>query len=111
MKKITVAFLALFLLVLTVGAAFAVPALERVFTIKQPDGSTFEAFTRGDERAHWTVSDTDKYILAQNDEHWWCFALVENGKLKPSGVHYAKNATPPAGAVKQFSPQPRVKNG
>jgi hypothetical protein len=111
MKKTFALLLAFCAACLFASAVFAVPALERVFTVKQPDGYAFEVFTRGDERAHWTVSDSDGYILAQDDDHWWCYALVANGRLKPSRVRYYKNTTPPKGAVKNFTPKPRFNNG
>lgn len=112
MRKITLAALLAFsIAVLLAQTAFAVPALEMVFTVRQPDGTAFEVFTRGDERAHWTVSEADDYILAQNDDHWWCFAEVVNGRLRPTSVHYGRNAVPPKTATKEFSPPQRFRGG
>ena len=96
-KKTLFAALAL---VLLCGAAFAGPALERVVTLAQPNGCTFKAVTRGDERFHWTQAE-DGYVVVRTESGWWQFAVKSGDWYEASGVNYCVCAEPPAGAVRK----------
>lgn len=105
MRKILV-FAALFL-IFPAAAAFAVPALERPFTVKQPDGSVIEIVQRGDERAHWTESANGRWALVRDEKSgWWNYAEVKDGRLASLGVHYVPGKRAPKKAVKGFRPTP-----
>lgn len=88
------------------SAALAVPANSaRVYKLKQPDGYTFRASQRGDERKHWTRSNEDGYIIVYDrDTKWWDFAVEKDGRYVSSSVHYNKDTTPPRGAARDFVP-------
>ncbi|MEG1825333.1 MAG: Synerg-CTERM sorting domain-containing protein [Cloacibacillus sp.] len=105
LKELCAALALLFVLMFS-QAAFAVPANpNKVFTVQQPDGSSFQITTRGDERSHWSRSVADGYIVVYDAaSKWWDFAVVKNGALVSSEVHYHINTAAPAGAVKEYTP-------
>ena len=95
---------ALFFLLSVCTLAFASPAdTTKPYTLKQPDGSTFQAFKRGDESANWIVSKNGEHIVVYDKTTgYWDFAVIKNGNLAPSSSHYRDGATPPSGAATKY---------
>ena len=108
MKKII--SLAVMMLALFAAGACAVPAnSQRIFVLKQPDGTTFNARVCGDERCHWTETAKGAYAIVQQDGRWM-FARIKDGMLQPSRVQYGDRVKPPKCAVKRFRPADLKKN-
>lgn len=76
--------LSILVLLLTI-ASNARPAKPGILTLSQPDGSTFQAYIRGDEfaRIKTTVSG---HAIIQEEDGWWCYAqFSEDGSRHSSG--------------------------
>ena len=106
MKKFCSAMLLLFLLLITTSA-YAVPANSmKVYTLKQPDGTTFKATQHGDEYSHWIRTVNGGHIVAYNTAtKTWYFAKVSDGVASPTSVVYRDGATPPANAATKVTPR------
>ena len=72
--------------------AFAVPARKGLIPLTQPDGTTFNAYFRGDE--HVRIKTTvDGYAIIQDEEGWWCYARYDaEGNRDSSGWHIGEDA-------------------
>ena len=76
--------LSILLLLLTI-TGIARPAKPGILTISQPDGSTFQAYIRGDEfaRIKTTISG---HAIIQEEDGWWCYAqFSEDGSRHSTG--------------------------
>lgn len=84
MKHKTILTLLTILLSLT---AIAVPARKGIIPLTQPDGTTFNAYFRGDE--HVRIKTTaDGHAIIQNEDGWWCYARYDaDGNRYSSGWH------------------------
>lgn len=79
MKRI---LLAVVLGFLALTSALAIPALNRLFTQRQPDGTVLTYRLVGDEHFHYYAT-ADNIVLARNAAGALCYAKVENGTLTP----------------------------
>ena len=61
------------------GSAVATPALDKPFTLVQPDGKKFIARQGGDEWRNW-VSHKEKLIV-QSQDSWWRYGQISDGEL------------------------------
>ncbi|MCD8392755.1 MAG: hypothetical protein LUB57_05955, partial [Cloacibacillus porcorum] len=105
MKNLRRVLIIFFIISITAAAAFAGPALQRDFTLTQPDGESFSAVKRGDEFMNWYETAEGYAVLKDGESGYWVFALrTAAGLLAPSGVHYSAGAAVPEGAVKNFIP-------
>jgi len=74
-------FLTLVILIQTISFSSAVPANPTPFEIIQPDGSTFIAIHRGDEKRNWFETE-DGYSITQDKNKWWTYAeKAKTGQL------------------------------
>ena len=69
----------------------AVPATPFLITFKQPDGSIFQAYLRGDEYFSWIETENKLIIVKNEASRFFEFAVVKRDeenrlKLVPSGV-------------------------
>ena len=79
-------FLLLFMAILTVCAAQAVPALSKPVRVKQPDGLFVTVKLVGDEYYHYQTT-TDGYLLTRADDGSLVYATSDaDGQLHPTGV-------------------------
>lgn len=62
------------------GASLAIPALNRLYTQRQPDGTVLSYRLVGDEHFHYYAT-ADSLVLARNAAGALCYARVENGTL------------------------------
>ena len=105
MKNLRRVLIILFIISITAAAAFAGPALQKDFTLTQPDGESFSAVKRGDEFMNWYETAEGYAVLKDGESGYWVFALrTAAGLLAPSGVHYSARGAVPEGAVKNFIP-------
>ena len=81
--------------------AGAMPASERVFTLKQPDGGGFAARQYGDEWNHGYETKSGYTVVQAPRSGEWVYATLEGGDLEPSGRVAGEDA-PPAGAEKHL---------
>lgn len=65
--------------------AWGIPAKPGSVTVEQPDGTVLTVRLVGDEHAHRTLSE-DGHLLMTDEAGMYCYAIEENGTLKPSGV-------------------------
>ncbi|KPL11907.1 hypothetical protein AMJ85_02610 [candidate division BRC1 bacterium SM23_51] len=63
-------------LALCCSVVFAVPAPDKVITLKQPDGTAILVRLFGDEFYHWHEAD-DGYTVIQDQQGWWCYAVKD----------------------------------
>lgn len=70
-------FLAFFFLQF-LGVALAMPASPLPQTLSQPDGSSFEAITKGDERLNW-IETADGHTIAKGPDSYWRYVLDFDG--------------------------------
>ena len=110
-------FLLLFMAIITVCAAQAVPALSKPVRVKQPDGLFVTVKLVGDEYYHYQTT-TDGYLLTRADDGSLVYATSDaDGQLHPTGVvaHDGSDRTaaelesPPTGSDPWMTPSiPRV---
>ena len=88
----------LFLAIIFPSHAFAVPAYEDFFALKQPSGISFEARQRGDEWYNW-VETKDSYGIYLNSStgNWEYYTPSLLEKLEKTGKDIS--ATLPGGAI------------
>lgn len=80
---------AILLVMLFVSVLASAVPVNRQATLKQPDGTAFKAWIRGDEFFAF-VQTLDGYTILQNEEDWWTYAEVaEDGQLKPGSRIYS----------------------
>lgn len=82
-------------MILTAGAAKAVPAYPGTFTAKQPDGSTVELRLCGDEWMSFTTT-ADGYSVVKDDNGSYVYAQLKDGQLSATDIvaHNADMLTP-----------------
>jgi hypothetical protein len=72
------------------GQISLVPASPYPLIIKQPDGTKFSVYAKGDEYLHYSVTE-DGYTVIKNNRGVYEYAEIgSNGELLPSGIK-AKN--------------------
>ena len=54
------------------------PAVPVEWEFKQPDGATFTARLRGDEKVNWTETG-DGYAIEKGDDGYWYYVLSYDG--------------------------------
>ena len=81
--------------------AGAMPASERVFTLKQPDGGGFAARQYGDEWNHGYETKSGYTVVRAPETREWVYAVEDAGDLEPSD-RVAGEEAPPAEADKHL---------
>jgi immune inhibitor A len=87
---------------LTCSIAAAVPAVPEPVRLTQPDGYSFQAQIKGDERLHW-VETLDGYTITKSGDTWY-YASLDNGMLTASGL--AVGSDTPVGIAQHLKPEP-----
>ncbi|MFC2108314.1 M6 family metalloprotease domain-containing protein [Candidatus Bipolaricaulota bacterium] len=84
----------LILLACAVSGA-AGPAAPIVFTLEQPNGTTFQAHTVGDEWGHWTETVDGYTVLLAETSGYWVYAVAgPNGALVAGSPPVGEGAPP-----------------
>ena len=70
---------------------FAVPAAPNLMTFKQPDGSKFQGFLKGDEYFSWIQTENKEVIVKNKFSGFYEFGMLGKdseglNELRPSGV-------------------------
>ena len=86
--------IALFLTLLSVQSAFAIPAASQPSEVIQPDGTLITVYLRGDEYTHWNES-SDGYQITKNSMNEWVYMLSLAGKSVAS-EHLVGKSNPQA---------------
>ena len=73
----------------------AVPAAPYLIIFAQPDGSTFEAYLKGDENFSWIETQNKQVLLKSKSSGYFEFALIQENsdkrlKLVSSGIPVIK---------------------
>jgi len=72
----------------------AAPARKGLLNLRQPDGTTVQAFLSGDEHGH-LMTTSDGCALVQDAEGWWCYARYDYyGHRLNTGEHAGAPDTP-----------------
>ncbi len=72
----------------------AVPAAPHLITFKQPDGTQFNAYQRGDEYYNW-IETEDRYVIVKNQESgYFEYAIIEDEEGEPSLIPSGVVVTP-----------------
>ncbi len=73
----------------------AAPASPTTFTVRQPDGITFQATQSGDEHQHWTETSTGHTIIQNKTSHHWEFAndQIVATELSSTGIRVGQNSS------------------
>ena len=75
-------------------AGYCAYAVDRPFTLTQPDGTTLHYLISGDEYYNW-VHDSSGYVIVQDSATGvWVYAVLEDGSLSPS--RYAAGTVDPS---------------
>lgn len=69
------------------------PAITQRINAKQPTGQTFTIKMRGDDKFHWTISDTGDVIIKAKNNYWY-YAQINNNKLEASSFLYKIDSRP-----------------
>ena len=87
MKRIVFLFISM---LLSIGAAQAIPAYPGVFKVKQPDGTTVSLRQHGDEWMHFTTT-ADGYTVVKDARGYYVYAELKDGRLQATAqvVHDA----------------------
>ena len=80
-----------FVIFIVTKGLLAVPAAPHLMTFKQPDGSKFQGFLRGDEYFSWIQTENKEVIVKNNFSGFYEFGMLgkdDEGltELRPSGV-------------------------
>ena len=78
----------LLLFLSTLTLLLAAPALKRVHTYTQNDGTTFEATPKGDEYLHFLQTKEGDILLYNPKTKNYDYATIRNDRLVPSGSPY-----------------------
>ncbi len=102
----------LILVASTAQLLFAVSAIPTPITLTQPDGSTFSAFLRGDERAAW-FETTDGFSIVENAGQEWVFATGIAGTVLAPGNERVStdNSVPTSRSTeipRHLKPEPKI---
>ena len=84
MKNLRRVLIIFFIISITAAAAFAGPALQRDFTLTQPDGESFSAMKRGDEFMNWYETAQGYAVLKDGESGYWVFALRTAAGAEPA---------------------------
>lgn len=82
MKKILLAFLTALLIC---NAASAIPALPKLYTMKQADGTTVQLRIHGDHRFSYYTTP-DGYVVVPAKDNMYYYAEITDGRLTPSPI-------------------------
>ena len=82
-----------FILLLACTASYAGPAVNRRICLTQPDGSTFEAWIKGDEHTRIKTDDSGHAII-QDADGWWHYAVYSGDGRKISSGWKVGSAAP-----------------
>ncbi len=96
-------FIGSMLVLLVVGVAAiaeAVPAAPLIYTITQPDGSSFEAQTKGDEWHNW-IETAEGYSVAKSDDGYWYYVSSYSDST-PVLTNIRANLSPPSALRKHI---------
>lgn len=89
-----VRFLTILFLLLAILDLHAVPAKKGVFTLTQPDGTTFRAVLRGDEFNHILTTE-DGHAVIYGSDGWYSYArYTADGRKLSTGVRVVSTAAP-----------------
>ena len=73
-------------------SAFAGPVHNRILTLVQPDGTSFQARFHGDEFMR-VKTDLKGHAIMQDKDGWWCYASYQpDGRKQCSGFKVGSNA-------------------
>lgn len=67
----------------TLSLLWSAPALSRVKTFTQPDGTEFEGILKGNSALHWIESDGE-IIVADPKDGFYKRAIIRDNKLIPT---------------------------
>lgn len=101
MRKIIVLFI-IAVLTVSMGVVCAAPADTVSFLQTNPDGTTLEIYTYGDETYNF-VGDKDGYLLEKNEDGEYEYVVGETSSFFSSA-----DSLRPAGAVKGFNLKPET---
>lgn len=73
--------------------ALAGPAAVSPVYLRQPDGTTFQAFIKGDEFVNIKTTASGQAIIQENDG-WWCYAIYSEDGTRISSGHKVGMDTP-----------------
>lgn len=77
--------------------AYCVPASPDSFSVKQPDGTLFNAMKKGDEWNNWTETTSGYTVVQDPKTKVWEYAIIGPcGDLISSGVAVKPDVKPPA---------------
>ena len=80
-------------------------ASPNIITLKQSDGSAFEARQWGDERSHGWETQSGHTIVFDKTIKSWAYAVHDkNGRLASSSVRVDRSKQPPASIAKKLRP-------
>ncbi|WP_457747663.1 hypothetical protein [Sulfurimonas sp.] len=78
MKILLIIFLSIFTL-------YATQAIQKELEFKQPDGTTFKGYLRGDSALHWIESSGEIIVYNPKDKYYYKANIdTVNAKLTPS---------------------------
>jgi len=80
----------LFVLFVSIGNVHAIPAPHKLVAISQPDGTTLNAWLKGDEFFHFAQS-TDGYILLPDKNGFYTYAVQDSTGALCAGKRIAVN--------------------
>lgn len=89
-----------------VSLGWAGPASPDPVMIKQPDGTAFIAYIKGDEISNWVETDTGYTVIENKSTRYWEYATKgADGTLIPSGL-VVKPCGPLPNVEKHLTPAP-----
>jgi immune inhibitor A len=102
--KINVLFLCFMAAVMVPISAYAVPASPDIYSLQQPDGTTFNAMQWGDENLHGWETEDGYTIVFEEKMNRWTYATHDfMGNLVGTSSIAGKD-TPPASLKKRMRP-------
>lgn len=87
MKQKIISLIATLFSIAYVGA---VPALQKPFTVTQPDGSILALHMVGDEYYHW-IETADNQVVVLSEEGYYEYAIIKDNDIIASGVKVSEN--------------------
>lgn len=97
------------LLILSTLFLYAAPALHRVQTFSQPDGTTFEGVLRGDAAMHW-IESNGEIVVQDPKDGYFKKAVIQNNRFvptqeKPTSLQQSRALfAPKKGGMQQHTP-------
>lgn len=98
-------FLVCILILLSPAGAIGVPAIPHELVFKQPDGTTFHAYLRGDEYFSWIETEKGYIIIRNPKTLFYEYAVIHKGvgdgkeRLVPSGIVVEEGMRKPEGIL------------